>query len=521
MVAQWTIKGDWMANSELLVVAIGASHESRRALEEFLSTVPSATPMAFVVIGCPLRSSRLPIEEVRTAASMQAGRVYVPAPDIELTIRDGVLEPSAPTPSPVDAFFSALARDRGPRAAGVLFTTGGSVGRLGLRDIKSALGIALAEDDSIAPEIVDLAVPRGELHQRLLAYHAARPEPLSDATYHILELVHNRTGHPFWQYEVRTMRRLIERRMSLHGIHSDRFYLEYLRANPVEVERLFRDLLAGTTRFFRDPKAWDALAAALTAQLADKPDDYVFHAWVAGCSTGEEAYSLAMTLRELFGKRSMRAVIFATDVDATAVDRARAGHYPSGIAADVGPERLERFFERRHDGFSVKTELRQMVVFTPQNVVEEPPFMKLDLLSCRYLLCELDPSSQGRLSSRFREALDNDGLLFLGTTDSASGSGLVPIDVRSMILRREGGLSNDILDVVHERFRCAVSEAIEEVLATEGEVVREGLESGVIRVDLKVSRVDGRLQVSFIERPRAVPKPSHIRELAPRTARGC
>ena len=229
------------------------------------------------------------------------------------------------------------------------------------------------------------------------------------------------TGHDFSLYKKSTIGRRIERRMSQHNIEDTDVYARYLKENPAEVHTLFKELLINVTNFFRDPEAFAVLEKDILPQLCkDKPDDYLFRVWVAGCATGEEAYSIAILLRELMDEthQEFKVQIYSTDLDDDAIAIARAGFYPPNIAQDVTPERLRRFFIKEDAGYRIKKEIREMVVFAIQNVIKDPPFTKLDLLSCRNLMIYLEPELQNRLIPAFHYALKPGGVLFLSPSES-------------------------------------------------------------------------------------------------------
>jgi two-component system CheB/CheR fusion protein len=234
-------------------------------------------------------------------------------------------------------------------------------------------------------------------------------------------LLRSRTGHDFSNYKATTLGRRIARRMGVHQLSTAKEYLQHVQADPQELDQLFRELLIGVTSFFRDPEGFESFTkSAVPLVLANKPTDYVLRAWVAGCSTGEEAYSIAMLLREQMDEANVRftAQIFATDIDAGAIEFARAGVYPESIASDVSPKRLERFFVRENGYYRVKQEIREMVIFAVQDLVEDPAFTKLDFLFCRNLLIYLNSEIQKRLIPLFHYALRPGGVLALGSSET-------------------------------------------------------------------------------------------------------
>ena len=460
-----------------VVVGLGASAGGLHALDAFFSNLPDDTGLAFAVVthlhvGQPSllptllsRKTNMPVVELTTPTPVEPNHVYLAPPGWNLGIQDRVFRPAAPEGEgrlrfPIDFLFRSLAADIGERAVGVVLSGTGSDGALGVTAIKAALGMVMAQQEesaeyagmprsAIATETVDFVLPASEMAKQLIAYtrspRFAKPTALDDLPAPLLReviaLLRAHTRHDFAHYKESTVRRRLQRRMSVHHVDTLAAYLDRLRNSPAELDLLFKDLLIGVTSFFRDPEAFEALAQGLRVLLAAKPPNETIRAWIPGCSTGEEAYSIAMLLREL--QREMGKVlevqIFATDLDPTAIDVARAGCYPLGIASDVSEKRLQRFFVRADDSFRIKKDLREMVVFAQQNVIEDPPFTRLDLLSCRNLLIYLDATLQKRLLPVFHYALCPDGLLFLGTSESLGTFAPLfdPIDKRWKLFRRK------------------------------------------------------------------------------------
>ena len=442
------------------IVGLGASAGGLAALEEFFSHMPADAGIAFVVVTHQHpdqpsmmhelvgRKTRMPVREVRTNTKVLPNHVYTATPGRNLAMINGSLQPMepdkrAPFPLPIDYFFRSLAQDQRERAVGIILSGTGSDGTLGLKEIKAALGMVMVQQEqsagyagmphsAIATGQVDYVLPPKEMPAQLTAYCGGARASVTrtlevedqvapaDGLQQVFVLLRSRVGHDFSQYKESTIGRRIERRMNVHHLDTIDGYVEFLQANPAELDLLFKELLIGVTSFFRDAEAFDALAEALPSLLANKPKDYVVRAWVPGCSTGEEAYSIAMLLRECMDQleQALSVQIFATDLDSHAIDVARAGVYPVGIASDVAPERLQRFFTSEEDCFRIKKEVREMVVFAPQNLIEDPPFTKLDLLSCRNLLIYLDANLQKRLLPIFHYAIKSDGVLFLGSSES-------------------------------------------------------------------------------------------------------
>jgi chemotaxis protein methyltransferase CheR/two-component system CheB/CheR fusion protein len=449
------------AGRTLPIVGLGASAGGLEALERFFANVPTPSEIAFVVVQHlgPTYKGMLGelLQRVTPMTVVQAGNrmkvkpnyVYVIPPNKDLSILHGVLyllDTVAPRGLhlPIDFFFRVLAEDQGEYAIGVILSGMGSDGTLGLRTVKEQNGLTLVQDpasakfdsmprSAIDAGFADIVAPVEELPRKIIDYlQRFRPDmPMKPSretrTNGVLEqivvLLRERTGNDFSLYKRNTLARRAERRMGIHQIGTLAAYVLYLRENPQELDLLFKELLIGVTSFFRDPAVWDYMKLeVLPRLLASYPKGGILRAWVAACSTGEEAYSLAMLFKEAVEELKPRArfalQIFATDLDEDAIDRARQGIYPANIAADVSQERLGRFFTEEQNGYRISREIRQMVIFAPQNVVMDPPFTKLDILTCRNLLIYLGPALQERLLPLFHYALNPGGILLLGSAET-------------------------------------------------------------------------------------------------------
>jgi two-component system, chemotaxis family, CheB/CheR fusion protein len=446
------------AGEMLRVVGIGASAGGLEAFENFFTNLPSDSGMAFVLVQHldPTHKSILTdlikkytsmvVTEVRDGMAMEPNSVYVIPPNKDMAILNGTLylmEPSAPRGlrQPIDFFFRSLAEDLKERAIGIVLSGTGSEGALGIRAIKGEGGMAMVQDpatakydgmprSAISTGLVDYILSPDKMPERLLAYvtHAPAYKPPAAVeaveedggiVQKILILVRARTHHDFTHYKKNTIVRRIERRMAVHQLTKKQDYMRLLQDDPLEVKTLFKELLIGVTNFFREPDTFDALKKKVLSKIfrGDIPQVRI---WVPACSTGEEAYSIAMLVQEYAADSRIECPmqIFATDIDEEAIEKARAGVYPLSIAADVSPERLNKFFTKDENQFRVKKDLREMIVFAVQNVVSDPPFSKLDLISCRNLLIYLDAELQRRLIHLFHYALKPQGFLFLGTSES-------------------------------------------------------------------------------------------------------
>ncbi|OFX21648.1 MAG: chemotaxis protein CheB [Anaeromyxobacter sp. RBG_16_69_14] len=446
-------------------MAIGASAGGLEAIEQFLGGVPESSGLSFVVIQhldpthqgvmpeLLQRVTRMRVEQVKDRTRAEANHVYVIPPNSDLSVLRGVLhlvEPTSPRGQrlPIDFFLRALADDRRSASVGVILSGMGTDGTLGLKAVKERGGVVLAQEPATAKfdgmprsaidtRLVDVVAPAKELPARLLALlhgtaHAVSVEPTPEpqaknALDKIVLLLRSRLGHDFSQYKKSTLERRVARRMALHQITRSGVYLRYLQDNPQEQELLFREFLIGVTNFFRDPAAWDALRdEAIPALLAARPKGGQLRAWIPGCSTGEEAYSLGVIFKEALEKArpkvSFSLLVFATDLDRHAIEKARQGVYPANISSDVTPKRLRRFFVKEQDGtYRVNKELRETVILAQQDVTRDPPFTRMDLVVCRNLLIYLEPDLQRRLIPLFHYSLRPGGILFLGTAETICG----------------------------------------------------------------------------------------------------
>jgi two-component system CheB/CheR fusion protein len=435
------------------VVGIGASAGGLPALRVFFEALPSDLGLAYVVILhlAPDRPSELakvlsrhtqmPVSPVEAATPLKPDHVYVIPPDQTLEITDHEVSPRPfreprGQRAPVDLFLRSLANHLGDPFA-IILSGAGSDGALGVRAIKEAGGIVLAQDpgeaehasmprNAIATGAVDIVAPAEELAIRLAELaRGGRPASLGDSDEEILQRIlgqlRGRTGHDFSNYKRSTLQRRILRRMHVTRMESLTHYLAYLRENAEEANALFAELLISVTVFFRDPKAFDILAQeAIPRLFADRERDEPVRVWVPGCATGEEAYSLAMLLLEAAAKMDVRPEIqvFATDLDSGALAVARQGLYPGAIEADVGEDRLRRFFTSEGEHFRVKRD-RDMVLFANHSLLRDPPFSHLDLISCRNLMIYLERELQHEVLATFHYALKPRGLLFLGSSETA------------------------------------------------------------------------------------------------------
>jgi two-component system, chemotaxis family, CheB/CheR fusion protein len=489
------------------VVGIGASAGGLEALAQFFSGVPPDSGMAYVVVQhldpthkgmmpeLLQRATTLPVVPAKNRLKVKPDHVYVLPPNRDMSILRGALhlfKPGAPRGQrlPIDFFLLSLAADRHQRAVGVLLSGMGSDGTAGLRAIKENAGLALVQDPATAafpsmPQsaintgMVDIVAAANQLPVRIVGYFRHGPSALEyveaaggqlrSGLEKVLVLLRAHTGQDFSHYKKSTLYRRIERRMGIHQIERIAGYVRLLQENPQELDLLFKEFLIGVTNFFRDPAAWDSLRdVAFPALFARSPSGRVLRAWVPGCSTGEEAYSLAITFKEALerhkpaGRYSLQ--IFATDLAIDAVEAARQGHYTDRIKAEVSADRLARFFIPTDDGYQLGKEVREMVIFASQNIAQDPPFTKLDVLSCRNVLIYFGSELQKKLLALFHYSLTPGGVLFLGNSETVGfGAELfAPLDAKARIYRRVDisplGLAVDFPSHF-QQFRGASSEA--------------------------------------------------------------
>jgi len=470
------------------IVGIGASAGGLEALEQFFSNIPVDSGMAFVVVQhldpdhkgimreLLQRITEMQVFTVTDRLKVKPNCVYIIPPNKSMSILNDALHLFEPIETrglrlPIDFFFRSLADDRKDQSIGIVLSGMGSDGSLGLRAIKEQAGMVLVQDptsakfdsmprNAIEAVMVDIIAPANDLPAKLISltnksFRVDTKQGLEKDTSSlekIIILLRSQTGNDFSQYKKNTVYRRIERRMGIHQISKISSYVRYLQENPNETDILFRELMIGVTSFFRDTAVWDSLKDnAIPSMIAKLPHGYILRAWIPGCSTGEEAYSMAMIFKEVLEKaninKNLSLQIFATDLDNTAIEKARKGVYPANIVADVTPERLNRFFIKTDDQFRVNAEIREMVVFAPQNVIKDPPFTKLDILSCRNLLIYMDSELQKKLLALFHYSLNSGGLLLLGSaeTNGAQSDLFSTIDSKLRIYQRSGALKTDEL----------------------------------------------------------------------------
>jgi two-component system CheB/CheR fusion protein len=472
---------DRFAN-HIIVVGVGAAAGGIEALEALLHAFPGHGEVAFalafhagaddlrVLMEALHGVTPVPVVAIQDGMSVQMNQVYVAPGHTHVRIENGAFYATqVDTPEDqgvvIDVLFESLADENGPYAIGILLSGAGTDGTLGLKAIRSAGGMTMAQDSASATHdsmprsavtigVVDHVLPPQQMGEELLAYlqhlgqvsRADREQSLQEAITTALPtiaaILENETQHNFQHYKTSSLIRRIQRRMQILRLNSVDDYVRLLQRNAEEAPALFRELLIGVTAFFRDPEAFDALAREVLPKLLDNRAAHeTVRIWVPGCATGEEAYSLAILVREQLERISTppEVQIFATDIDERALQIGRQGSYPAGIADDLSAERLQRFFVKQGRRYHVTRDIRELCLFSPHNLINDPPFSHLDLISCRNLLIYLGPHLQKKLIPLFHYALRPEGYLFLGPSESiASHRDLFrPVNVKQRISQRK------------------------------------------------------------------------------------
>jgi two-component system CheB/CheR fusion protein len=461
------------------IVGLGSSAGGLEVIETFFRNLPPDTGMAFVIVthldprhpsllaDIVSKSTAMEVVQIENEMVVQKNTVYVIPPGKEMIIIDGILrlfqrgndnEPFMP----IDVFLRSLAEDLNENAIAVILSGNGSDGSLGLRSIHSNLGMIMVQSpegakydsmprSAIGTGLADYVLPPAEMPGSIIKYvnslkagsrtRIAEPDKGGDDVHRILSLLKGGTGQDFSHYKKSTINRRIERRMSVHQLKNMAQYATYLASNSKEIQLLFKELTIEVTGFFRNPKAFDSLKKTLRKTLFDSNEgEGASRIWVAGCSTGEEVYSIGIILSELkeeTGKRR-RFQIFGSDINEEAVSTARNGLYPLAITKDVGTRRLEKNFIREEAGYRIRKEIREMIIFATHNVVQDPPFLRVDLISCRNLLIYFEPVLQKKAIGTFSAALNPNGILFLGESETIGGfeSEFITIDQKMKLYRR-------------------------------------------------------------------------------------
>ncbi|MFZ0132988.1 MAG: chemotaxis protein CheB [Desulfobacterales bacterium] len=472
------------------IVGIGASAGGLETLEAFFAKMPPEANMAFVIIqhlspnfksimaSLLAKHTRMTVSEIEDGMTLAPNCVYLNPPNNNVAVFNRTLHLMEPVRGgalnmPIDFFFRSLSEDQNERAIGIIVSGTASDGTLGIKAIKGEGGMVMAQDpdtakydgmprSAIATGLVDFILPVERMPKTLIGY-VKHPSLKSTGKIRISEptiqhqlqkvfaLIRSSTGHDFSQYKQTTIQRRIERRLAVHQIDKQTDYIMFMQKNPLEIEALFKDLVIGVTSFFRDAEAYRVLEQkVLSGLLQSRKMDDPLRFWVVGCSTGEEAYSLAILVSEAMErlKKYLNVQIFATDIDAAAIENARRGVFPDSIAVDVSKERLGQFFTKDDGVFRVKKQIRDMVVFSSQSIIKDPPFSRLDLVSCRNLMIYLDHPLQKKIIPLFHYTLKPQGVLFLGPAESIGEFTdlFKPLNPKWKIFQRKESLREGIID---------------------------------------------------------------------------
>ena len=474
-------------NKSFHIVAIGGSAGSFQALEAFFTHLPIDSGMSFIIIlhlnpnhtsslaEVIQRYTQMPVSQAEEGLTLEQNHVYVIPPNKDMGIQNKKLFLLTPTTFkglrlPIDFFFQSLADDQWSNAVGIILSGMGSDGATGLKMIKEKLGLAVVQEPitalynsmplaAINTNQIDLVLPPEEMPIRLIQYlnHPALSNDFNDeeileiksstAIQKLLMLLRSHTGHDFTLYKRSTIQRRIDRRLAFNQLPDYNHYVDFLQENHHEIEVLFNELLIGVTKFFRDKAAFDALGDKLFLALKDKNDADPIRVWVTGCSTGEEAYSVGILILELLEDLTTSNIpkvqIFATDLDINAIEFARVGLYQFNIVADVSEQRIARFFNKKNDGYQVKKELRELIVFARHNVIKDAPFTRLNLLCCRNLMIYLTLELQKQIIPIFHYSLNPNGIYFMGPAETLGGFAdmFKVLDFRWKLYERKEGVA--------------------------------------------------------------------------------
>ena len=442
------------------VVGIGASAGGLEALERLFDNMPETTGAAFIVVShldpnhvsimpeLIQRSTKMKCFPAEDGMVVEPNHVYVAPPNRDLAVLHGTIQLMEPLEAhgfrlPIDFFFRSLSADAGEKAICIILSGMASDGTAGLRAVKSELGMVMVQDprsakfdgmpsSAIKTELADYILPPEEMAPLLIKYISQKGKgvlldagiaegKIPDAFQKLFILLRNCTGYDFSLYKHNTIYRRVERRIAVSQLENLSNYIRMLQQDPAEIEKLFRELLIGVTSFFRDPESFVKLKSLLLELVKTKPDNGQIRIWVPGCSTGEEAYSIAIIIQECLNetKKQCDVQIFATDIDAVAIEKARTGSF-TGIASDLSKERLNRCFTSKDNLFQARQEIRELLVFARHSVIKDPPFTKLDLISCRNLLIYFGAALQKTVIPIFHYSLVPDGILFLGSSETIS-----------------------------------------------------------------------------------------------------
>ena len=467
--------------SSFPIVGLGASAGGLEALEVFFSHMPPDSGIGFVIIqhlspkhksimvSLLAKDTKMEVLEIKDGIKVQPNHVYLNPPNKNVVIINGTLQLMDPVKTgsinlPIDCFFRSMAEEMGEKAICVILSGTATDGTLGLKAVKGGGGLSMVQDpdsakydgmprSAIATGIVDFILPVEKIPAELVRYVKApyigppkkiiaTDDQFGNYIQKIFVMIRSATGHDLSHYKQTTIRRRIERRMAIHQVNRIADYVKYLQQTPPEIDILFKDMLIGVTNFFRDPAAFEVLKKqVLPALIKNKRPDSSIRIWSVGCSTGEEPYSMAILFAEAMEmvKQHFNIQIFASDIDAQAIDYARLGVYPDSIAADVPQERLNQYFIKEDNSYRLRKQIRDMIVFAVQNVIKDPPFSKIDLVSCRNLLIYMDNELQKKVLPLYHYTLNPDGILFLGTSETIGEftNLFQPIDSKQKIFKRK------------------------------------------------------------------------------------
>jgi two-component system CheB/CheR fusion protein len=456
-------------DNSFYVVGIGASAGGLEALERFFENMPESSGMAFIVVShldpkhvsimpeLIQKSTKMKLYQAEDGMIVKPNHVYVAPANSDIAILHGTIQLIEPVQAhgfrlPIDFFFKSLSQDLGEKAICIILSGMASDGTAGLKAIKSELGMVIVQDlksakfdgmptSAIKTGLADYILPPEAMPDQLIKYALYKVKgvlfdkstsdgKIPDIFQKIFVLLRNHTGHDFSLYKQNTISRRVERRMNVSQIDSIPNYIRLLQENPSEIDSLFKELLIGVTNFFRDPESFVKLKGILAELVKRKPEGGKIRIWIPGCSTGEEAYSIAIILAECMNKakKNLDVQIFATDIDSEAIEKARIGTF-SGIQPDVDKTRLRNFFTSSGNTFHIRKEIREMMIFAPQNVIKDPPFTKMDLISCRNLLIYFNAELQKKIIPIFHYSLLSNGILFLGSSETIGGF----VDLFSML----------------------------------------------------------------------------------------
>jgi two-component system, chemotaxis family, CheB/CheR fusion protein len=452
-------------DDQLTIVAIGASAGGIEATSELLKNLPADTGLSFVLVqhldphhhsmltDLLSKQTSMEVSEVQNGLAVERNRVYVIPPNTSMSMVDGTLklrprEESRGVPMPIDHFMRSVAEEHRERSIGVVLSGSGTDGTLGIAEIQAQGGVTFAQDDATAKYnsmprsavtsgAVDYVLPPKQIARELAriaklphtrsssTVEESLPAPDGAALSNIFQALRRTTGVDFTHYRKTTIVRRIQRRMVVHKLEKLDEYVRYLHSNASEIKALYQDMLINVTSFFRNPPVFDLLNSTVFPSIMKlRHPESVLRVWTPGCASGEETYSVAMSLLEFLGDKAAEVPIqfFGTDVSEPSVTKARAGVYPENIQGDVSPERLKRFFMRVEDGYRINKSIRDMCIFAQHNVLNDPPFSQMDLICCRNLLIYLEPVLQNKVISLFHYATRMHGYLVLGTSEGV-GSG--------------------------------------------------------------------------------------------------